>query len=60
MKAQSADYLELRKVYDLKAAQDAVEVLRTVRKLEADLGRTNTVDKWTVKDFCKGRPRTSS
>jgi NEDD8-activating enzyme E1 regulatory subunit len=54
MKAQSADYMELQTVYKSKARQDAAEVLQTVRKLEADRGRTNIVDEKEVEAFCKG------
>lgn len=54
MKARSADYVELQTVYKSKARQDAAEVLQTVRKLEADLGRTNIVDEKEVEAFCKG------
>jgi NEDD8-activating enzyme E1 regulatory subunit len=54
MKAQSADYMELQTVYKSKARQDSTEVLQVVRKLEADLGRTQKIDEKEVESFCKG------
>jgi amyloid beta precursor protein binding protein 1 len=53
MKAQSEDYIQLQNVYKSKARQDVEEVIRTVRSLEAQLGRSSHVESSEVEAFCK-------
>jgi amyloid beta precursor protein binding protein 1 len=54
MKAQSADYISLQNIYKNKARQDAAEILKTVRTIEADLGsRSTPIGEKEVEIFCK-------
>lgn len=55
MKAQSADYIALQKIYKTKAQMDMAEVLATVRATEAQLGasRTGPIEHKEVEIFCK-------
>ena len=53
MKAQSADYIALQSVYKTKARKDFAEVLRTVRRLEEQHGRTSPIDESAVELLCK-------
>ncbi len=54
MKAQSSDYIKLQNVYKTKAREDIAEVLNTVRDLERELGRSESIDQREVEAFCKG------
>jgi amyloid beta precursor protein binding protein 1 len=53
MKAQSADYVELQKIYKRKAQQDFTDVLTTVREIEHTLNRKSSIRDSTVETFCK-------
>jgi len=54
MKAISADYIELQKLYRSKARQDVDQVLKIVRRLENNLKRSNAIDPKEIEAFCKG------
>ena len=53
MKAQSADYIDLQKLYRAKAQADLASITHTVRQLEQDLGRTPMAAR-DIEAFCKG------
>jgi NEDD8-activating enzyme E1 regulatory subunit len=53
MKAQSADYIALQKIYRAKAQSDLAAVTITVRKLEEDLNRV-PLESREIEQFCKG------
>lgn len=54
MKAQSADYVSLQKIYKTKARQDVEEVTATVRHLESNLRRqTPAIPDQEIEVFCK-------
>ncbi|KAI9787420.1 MAG: hypothetical protein M1835_002687 [Candelina submexicana] len=55
MKAKSADYIKLQNIYKSKARDDIAEVLATVRRTEARLGRTkDLIEEKEIEAFCKG------
>ncbi|BDD62267.1 hypothetical protein MPDQ_003629 [Monascus purpureus] len=54
MKAQSEDYISLQNIYKAKARKDLLEVIETVRNLEAQLGpRPDPVSEKEIEIFCK-------
>ena len=56
MKAQSADYIRLQKIYKNKAREDCAEVVGAVRQLEKTTDRSAklAIDEKEVENFCKG------
>ncbi|OJJ88310.1 NEDD8-activating enzyme E1 regulatory subunit [Aspergillus glaucus CBS 516.65] len=54
MKAQSADYVALQKIYKTKAKKDVEEVTGIVRRIESQLGsRPSPVPEKDIEIFCK-------
>ncbi|KAH0556927.1 hypothetical protein GP486_005287 [Trichoglossum hirsutum] len=54
MKAKTADYIRLQKVYKAKARQDAAEVLANMRVIKGELGCTSEeIYERVVDDFCR-------
>jgi len=53
MKARSADYIQLQKVYKLKARTDLAEVVESVRFLERNTDRGSVIQEKDIEAFCK-------
>ncbi|BCS20415.1 NEDD8-activating enzyme E1 regulatory subunit [Aspergillus puulaauensis] len=53
MKAQTADYVSLQKIYKTKARKDITEVTETVRRIESQLRRAAGVSDKDIEIFCK-------
>ena len=56
MKAQSADYVCLQRIYKTKAREDCAEVEAFVREIEKETGRSSKskIDAKEIENFCKG------
>lgn len=54
MKAQSSDYIKLQNIYKEKARSDLVEIIKTVRHSEENLGIANSIEEKEIEAFCKG------
>lgn len=54
MKAQSCDYIQLQNIYRAKARSDLVEVSRTIRSLEQEVGTKTSIEQAEIEAFCKG------
>lgn len=53
MKARSADYIQLQKIYKSKARTDLAEVVESVRFLERNAGRGSAIEEKDIEAFCK-------
>lgn len=53
MKARSADYIQLQKVYKSKARTDLAEVVESVRFLERNADRSSVIEEKDIEAFCK-------